>query len=295
MLIVVVYFLIAFSSFYILSMVEDSYFFQRYVDKLTKDEEVINLSREVIKLVKKSLEKDNPKIDYLNESWAKPITIPIPDGSVDITIVDQERYLNPNSLISNNKINHKYLKIFQRLYSMLEIDEFLIYNIVDWIDKNSVSDGGKEYYEEYKVKNDYLDSVEEILLIAGYSPDILYGNNDRTTDKPPLKEFLTVYSNGKININTAPKFVLMALGFDNYEVGKILEEREKKPFFSVDDFVKRADVSAEKLKDLNGILDVKSENFLVFADININDNKYKLTFLLKRNGKKFDIIWRKLY
>jgi len=292
MLIVIVYFLIAFSSFYILSMVEDSYFLEKYVDKIVKQEEVISLSNAVIDLIENYLSTDDPKIDSLKDNWAKPLTIPLTNGSVEITIIDQERYLNPNMLVSKKGINGIYLEIFRKLYGMLNIDEYLVYNLIDWIDKNSISDGGVERYENYKAKNGKLDSIEEILLIEGYKPEILYGNKEKFSDMPPLKDFLTVYSNGKININTAPKYVLLALGFDYTNISNIIEERNREPFSSINDFFRRINLQEQDKKRFKDILDVKSEYFLVIANINFEDESYKLRFLLKRKNKKFNLIWK---
>ncbi len=62
-----------------------------------------------------------------------------------------------------------------------------------------------------------LSSIHEVFLIEGMSKDkfILF------------KDLVTVYGTGKININTASKAVLLALGLDNELVGAILRFRQE--------------------------------------------------------------------
>ena len=61
----------------------------------------------------------------------------------------------------------------------------------------------------YKAKNANFDTLEELLLVKGMTSEILYGNNE----KKGIIDLLTVYSRTsiKINVNAAPKEVLMAI------------------------------------------------------------------------------------
>jgi len=50
------------------------------------------------------------------------------------------------------------------------------------------------------------------------SPDIFYGKQGKDVNSlKPLKDFVTIYTNGEININTAPEEVLTALFDSEYE------------------------------------------------------------------------------
>ncbi len=56
-----------------------------------------------------------------------------------------------------------------------------------------------------------MESIEELLLVKGFSSELLYG----TEETPPLAPLLTPFGNdGKININTAELSLLQALAFD---------------------------------------------------------------------------------
>ncbi|MBW2558252.1 MAG: general secretion pathway protein GspK [Deltaproteobacteria bacterium] len=84
----------------------------------------------------------------------------------------------------------------------------------DWIDEDDETTGfGAEniYYEglkePYACKNTPLDCIDELLMVKGMTEDLYYGTDER----PGIARYLTVYGEGKININTAPKLALMAL------------------------------------------------------------------------------------
>ncbi|WP_428568067.1 MAG: type II secretion system minor pseudopilin GspK [Solidesulfovibrio sp. DCME] len=90
----------------------------------------------------------------------------------------------------------------------------LLAALVDWLDSDDTPGaGGAEdavYAAEklpYKVKNNSLDTLSELLLVRGFSRELLYGGHGT----PGLMEVLTVWGPGLINVNTAPLPVLAAL------------------------------------------------------------------------------------
>jgi general secretion pathway protein K len=90
----------------------------------------------------------------------------------------------------------------------------LLAAVVDWLDPDDTPlSGGAEdaaYAADnlpYRVKNNSLDTLSELLLVKGFSRELLYGRKD----KPGLCSMLTVWGPGLINVNTAPVAVLAAL------------------------------------------------------------------------------------
>ena len=87
--------------------------------------------------------------------------------------------------------------------------------IIDWIDEDDrESDYGAEssYYQSlekpYGCRNRPLQYIEELLMIRGITPALLFG----TAEKRGLADYLTVYGNdGKINLNTAPPLLIKSL------------------------------------------------------------------------------------
>ena len=76
----------------------------------------------------------------------------------------------------------------------------------------------------YKAKNGPFDTVEELLLVKGVTPTMLYGDGK----KKGIINYLTVSSNSNtINVNAAPKEVLMAVpGMDPAKVDLLMIQRK---------------------------------------------------------------------
>jgi general secretion pathway protein K len=95
-----------------------------------------------------------------------------------------------------------------------EVD-IIVDSIMDWKDEDNLHrlyGVESDYYMSlpipYKAKDADFDTIEELLLVKGMTPDILYGNNNRKG----IIDFITVHSQtDKININAAPKEVLLAV------------------------------------------------------------------------------------
>lgn len=117
--------------------------------------------------------------------------------------------------------------------------------ILDWIDaddESRVNGAENDVYGTldvpYATKNAPFDSVEELLMVRGVTPEIFFGNPDN--DELPLTELLTVRGdrNGRINPNTAPLEVLVAVGEALGQPGlaeRVIEERELNPITSRQD------------------------------------------------------------
>jgi general secretion pathway protein K len=92
--------------------------------------------------------------------------------------------------------------------------EALLAALVDWIDPDDApSPAGAEDASyaaaqlPYRPKNNSIDTLSELLLIKGFSRELLFGHGQT----PGLFDMLTVWGPGLININTAPLPVLAAL------------------------------------------------------------------------------------
>ncbi len=117
----------------------------------------------------------------------------------------------------------------------------LIDGFMDWTDAGDEHrlNGAEEddaYYKDqgYKPKNAPLDTVDEILLIKGFTPAIVYGGPPADPKGEPLRgiaHLLTTFGDGKVNVNTATRDVLLTLTAGNgktltdYEIEDILKFR----------------------------------------------------------------------
>ncbi len=124
--------------------------------------------------------------------------------------------------------------------------EAIVDAILDWLDYN---DGDSErpqgaendYYmgleNPYPCKNGPMDSIEELLLIRGITPEIYFGDPEK--NQLPLSEYLTVHGDwmGRVNINSAQPEVIAAIvsGFTGNpaDIGlgqRIFDDAHTQPF-----------------------------------------------------------------
>jgi len=295
-LLIVVYLLIGSLTASMLSLSEDTFTLNEYVERTIEYQQLYEVSELAVDAVKELLSNDDSDADYFGEPWSQNYTIPIENGFIEVVIVDQERYLNPNYLVEGDKIDQTYLKIFERLFDMLDIEYRFLDNLIDWIDKNSISNGGIEEYPRYKAKNGKLDTIEELWLIGGINKRIYNGKVDMYGYKPGLKDVLTTYSNGKVNVNTASKWVLMSLDDDIDETlaAGIITYRKKKPFKNLNDLNLVDGITGDIIHRISSVADIKSENFLAMLTVKLGDRTYKVYFLLERKNNKVKEKWRKI-
>jgi general secretion pathway protein K len=124
--------------------------------------------------------------------------------------------------------------------------------IIDWIDPDDQEYGGsgaeQSYYDSldrpYKCKNAPFDSIEELLLVRGVTPELFFG--DEENGIPPLYKLITVHGNnrGRVNANTAPYETLLALeesGRGQWAgmADEIVQLRANSPFTSREDLQQR--------------------------------------------------------
>jgi len=192
--------------------------------------------------------KDN-QYDTLDEIWSRPVPpIELGDGVVTVIVEDEERKLNLNKLIlaNGNAPDEQKLAVFRKLLSIIGIDVSAADAVVDWLDNDdSARVGGAEtsYYMSlpypYRAKNDLFDTLDELRLVRGFTKDAF----------EKIKPFVTVHSSGMVNINTAPKEVLMALsaGQDASDGGEISSA-------TADQIIAyRKDTPFQKTKDLGNV------------------------------------------
>jgi len=218
-------------------------------------------------------EGDN-NYDTLDEIWSRPVPpIDLGEGTIQIVVEDEERKININRLVltNGNAPDDQRLAVFQRLLEILDIDPSLADAVVDWLDNDETPRvGGAEsaFYLSrkfpYKSKNDLFDTVEELRLVRGVTQEVF----------EKIRPFITVYSSGKVNINTAPAQVLMALsaGQGEADVGEItealaneiVEYRKDAPFQKIEEIRNVSPFLSDLYKTvLRDLLDVRGTAFHV--------------------------------
>lgn len=245
--------------------------------------------------------KDND-YDTLDEIWSRPAPpIELGDAAIQVAVEDEERKINLNSLVlpNGNAPDEQRLAVFRRLLQLLDVETGVADAVVDWLDNDETPRvGGAEsaYYlalpVPYKAKNDLFDTVAELRLVRGVTREVY----------AKLSPFVTVVSSGKVNINTAPREVLMALSagqdaadaatIDEATANAILEYRKTSPFQKIEDIEKvspslRGLYRKTRFRDL---LDVRGTAFHVRSAGEVAGTVRTLDAIGVRAGK--DIQWR---
>ncbi len=135
------------------------------------------------------------------------------EGEYSVRLTDESGKIGINAITDANS------DILRNLIKTLGVQEeevnTIVDSILDWKDADDLhhlNGAEDDYYmslpNPYKAKNANFDTLEELLLVKGMTSEILYGNDEQKG----IIDLLTVYSStNKINVNAAPKEVLMAI------------------------------------------------------------------------------------
>jgi len=157
-----------------------------------------------------------------------------PDSALSgVVITDASSRININHIVdTKDKVNTDVMEAVENLFTQTRIEPNISVKIIDCIDRNNKPYDTKG--SESGSLNRPFQNLTELGIIEGIPPELLQKN--RKDGQPVLDDFLTVFSRGRININTAPREVLNAIIKNRaYEktVSGIIEQRQIKPFKSV--------------------------------------------------------------
>jgi len=255
-----------------------------------------HIAKGVLFLVFRELEKDKDgnDFDYLKESWfskfsdnGRPRRLDFygiegeKEGSYKVFISDEESKININT--ASFDIFNKLLSNFKGINSRKIAEEIISYR------KNK-----KELNQFY--------SIYELLMIKGVNKDIFFGK-DRNDNVAPyswensgnsepslsddngrlilgLKDLVTIYTGGRININTAPFLVLSSMPGMSPQLAKsLIDERRSEPFRNIEGLKKILGVSEEAYTKISKWATVGSDCFRILT-VARADNKISRQILV---------------
>ena len=159
--------------------------------------------------------------------------------SIEIRAVDESgrlslRAVYPMTGLTDPRVD----KPLRKLFKDAKLEDSLAESLADWIDSDDVPrPGGAESPQyrsgprPYKPRNNHPETLDELLLVKGFTPDVFGAVN----------RYLTPYSpDGLVNINTAPKEVLAALSDEmtGELADRIIKKRKEAPFRDRSDIMK---------------------------------------------------------
>ena len=264
--------------------------------------------------------------DSLEEDWANPDKIkqlleevPFDDGDLSVVISDEMGRIQVNALVtfpesrnfneSQRMLLERYLNYFKNNEEQTPEDSqppAIINSLKDWLDSGDddaitgLSGAESSYYRDlsppYTSRNGPIPDINDLLLVKGITPELLYGGNE----KPGIAQFLTVYGMqpgagtsftfpGKININTAELPVLVAmLPSENADLAQTFLELRQEVAGDQDDH----DFSnPEWYKNISGLAGINldrnlittaSDIFRIVSTATLNDHKLITTSVVQR-------------
>ncbi len=230
--------------------------------------------------------RDDDAIDHLNQLWAQPITLPPFDElpvRLTIQMEDMEGRFNLNNLVNpDGSANEIQVERFQRLLRYNELDESLVFPVMDWIDEDvevRFPDGAEDdYYSRldppYRTANRPMTSATELRLVRGFDDEAYRLLASSITALPP---------GTGININTVrPSVVrILAEGVSEAEALQLTEMRPDDGFETVDDFLRLGALAGREIP--SGDLGVGSNHFMVRVQVELGRTRVRTESLVYRS------------
>jgi general secretion pathway protein K len=237
-------------------------------------------------------------------------TFDIDSCRCSVTITDENGKINLNSLIDQQgKPDKNVIEQFLRLVDLLNrrpgprIDYSIAPALVDWLDtddnvvslpflQNDNLGAESAYYQKlnpaYKCSNAPLNSVDELLLVKGVTAETL----------ERLQNYITVYGNGKININSAPGEVIESLSekMDPGLAQAVIDKRKLQPFKTVAQlrqFPWMTDAIYNDIKDK--LTTTPAEYYYTITATAEDGDGYTIIAIVKLNTQteKIDLVFRR--
>ena len=257
-------FILALGSVLVVDLTYSTYLASRLSYQTSRSLQAEYLLKSGLSLARALIAEDTSPEDSFQDTWASffgkgaavppsLLGLPLPNVTLELEITSEDAKLRLKSL--NNAVKRtqrQWMEIYQRLFTNLGFDddneedhtglfkgrvftpEEMVANLIDYMDKNkdSFNDGAFQGIEGQLSKNIFrndgtIDRVEELKSIPGFTPA-------RVEKLTPF--VTTLVAQEKVNINMAPREVLLALDEDmDQYFDQIDEYRRNQAFVSPND------------------------------------------------------------
>lgn len=233
--------------------------------------------------------------DAADELWAQGVeNFPVAEGAVSIRIADLDGRIDLNLLVdSQGNPNVVFRDRFVRLCELLGMEDpqGLSDALIDWLDPNSDAEpaGAEDAYyiglqPGYPAANDRLGSLDELHRVRGYDRDVL----------ARLMPFVSVHGSGKLNVNSAPREVLLAWddGMTEAATETIITGRQGKPYRSIEALKEVLGVDTFSALNRNLDLAVTSRIYHIASRGEVASGIRRMEAIVDKNGNL--LLWQKV-
>lgn len=211
------------------------------------------------------------EIPQEQQEWVadgRAYTLSFDQGSCEIRIMSEAGKININ-MVSEVLLR----KVIGQLGLEGETKDVVVDSILDWRDPNDfyrANGAENDYYlslkEPYYCKNGNLDSIEELLLIRGVTPDLYHGKKEtqegeeEAVDRAGLKDLFSIYAPGEqVDINSATALVMnMVLGIPREVSQQMVMARGEKSFENQQDLLNRVPELAPFIGEIGRFITYRS-------------------------------------
>jgi type II secretory pathway component PulK len=224
----------------------------------------------------KATDKDT---DSYNDMWAINVPeLPIEDGFLKLEIVDENSKINLSVLANEFTDRTKFYYFTQNFLMNMGLPLDIADAIHDWVDideqKMPYGAEGPDYYQTlsppYDSKNNAMDSVDEMLLMKGMTPEIYYGFGGGNTEAEKREQNLVDDNKGNVD-----------LSLDKIEelAGEATAKKEEKRESERDRNLELPAIGKERSRKLSDYFTVygdRQDYTSEFNKININTASYRV-------------------
>ncbi|MBW2102467.1 MAG: type II secretion system minor pseudopilin GspK [Deltaproteobacteria bacterium] len=240
---------------------------------------------------------ENRAMDSLREDWGLLETegLPkelFPDVTVRCRVVDENGKININALrTAAGEIDEKYRDCVERLFKILGMGEEQLNPVLDWLDADDHTrlDGAENLYYQgreppYECANGPFLTTAQMYLVR---------NVQQGAGKINLADYFTVYTDGKININTASREVLQSLDdeLDANLAEAIITYRAEEDFMSIQDLRAIPGMSGELFSRIASMLTVKSSAFSFEIEGVCGEASSRVRAVARRVGEGLNLVY----
>ncbi len=249
--VIVVLCMVILMSVLLLGFNRGSLAYLRAADDAGKTAQTLNCARAGLNIAIAAV-RDTPDI-YANGDLANLLSgksvFDVGGGNCSVTVTEEDGKLNLNLLKNTDgTLNQTRIDQVLRLIDLLNKEQTShprigygwVPAVIDWTDSddqvtclpfiNNQNLGAESAHygmltPPCKCKNAPLDTTEELLLVKGVTPDVF----------ALIHDYVTVYGDGEINVNCAPKHIIESLSekMDPALAQLIIDRRKIKPFETI--------------------------------------------------------------
>ena len=254
--------------------------------------------------------------ESLSRLLAGAVRVPVGDGYCTVRVEEENGKINVNSLKSGDDVDRRKVDQLLHLIDILNrqygdrspIGYGIVPAIIDWTDPDNdvtyvsfierENEGAeREYYERQTpsrgCKSAPFDTVDELLLVRGMTREIFEGRpGNETTGTSAvtgMRRLLTVYGDGKIDLNRAPPEVIESLSEDMTPMiaqAIVAHQQPDAPFESVAELVAIPGITPDLYASISELITVEPQvkYYRVTATGHVQDFSGSIIVILRKTA-----------